>query len=383
MSTTANPTIRQKARRQSVDPDRLAQGIMAAIAQTAAAGDTVFPSERTLAQQLGVSRHAVRNSISYLEAKGAVRRIPGRGSVMLTQATSGATIEPGAGPPLRCINFLQGPAHLDGSLQWLVQAYLAGYTEVLDLYDLKTRFLFWADDRDDFEAMFWPRASRREQALVLMNRRAPNLLEWLNHEKIAYVLQNHAAYNDDGLPPHSRVYVNKFGGMFDAVSQLIEMGHRRIGFAGAKPSPDALTPSYEAWESALKYHGLPARQSDVLEIHTEIVDLAMRPCVEYLGRTDRPTAVVTGQGAVLLAMREAAAERGLTVPDDVSLIGFTSHETDQYDDLSVIATPRRQLARSAVEVLMELVKRDDPAREPITRMLSCDVRMRQTTRAPT
>jgi len=385
MNPTASSIARQgRPTRRSVDIHQLARRILTSITHRAGAVASVFPSERELAGELGVSRHAVRGAIDYLAQRGAVQRLPGGGAVRLSRQAGSAGEDTAAGaPPLRCINFLQGPSHLQESLRWLMQEYLVGYTEVLDLYDIKTRFLYWADDRTDFEEMFWPQASRQEQGCVLLSRRDPALLGWLNEQRVPYVMQTHAPYNDEGLPPHHRIYINKVGGAFDATRHLLDLGHRRIGFVGAMPSPTALTVEYEGWLAAMRCAGLTPRPEDAVHLNTEELEMALEPCRNLLRGAGRPTAVFAGNGTVAVGLLEAAVELGLNVPADLSIIGFTGNLTTQYPQLSVVESPRRQLAHQAVELLLNAARGQiDPATNPQTCILPCQLMVNGSTAPP-
>jgi DNA-binding LacI/PurR family transcriptional regulator len=363
--------------RKGVDLDKLAHRVMSVCAQAEADGAGMCPSEREIAAKLEVSRHAVRAAIDYLEQLGTIRRLAGRGMISLNRTAAPAE----AGPGLKCINFLHGPAHQQSSLQWLTQEYLAGYTEVLDHYSIKTRFVYWEDGRRDFETMFWSQAARGEQGCVLMNRREPELLAWLNEAKVPYVVQNHAAYDDAHLPVHKRICVNKMGGAFEATRKLIEMGHRRIGFAGHLPAVMSMTPEYEGWAAAMRCAGLTPRVEDTVDLPTEELAPALGPCMAFLKKSSRPTAIVASHGAATLGVAVAAEKLGMKVPQELSVIGFTSNLTHQRSDLSLIEVPRHELSRGAVELVLKLA-RPETAASVESRVLNCVLTLRKSTGAP-
>jgi DNA-binding LacI/PurR family transcriptional regulator len=370
------PTQRRASPRPAVDLDQLARRVIAATAARGS-GDHMgmFPSERELARQLDVSRHLVRLAIDRLEQQGLVKRLPGRGSISM--AARPAAIQ---ACPVRCINFLQGPSHQNPALHWLVKEYLAGYTEVLDLYDINARHVYWEDDRQDFDGTLWPQAPQAQQACVLVNRRVPRLLNWLGDHGVPYVVQNTAAYDDQHLPPHHRVYINKMGAAFDAVRHLLELGHRRIGFLGQLPSNQALWPEYEGWAAALRCAGLSTPASACVQMVTEEPQVAIDGCRPLLERPDRPTAVLSGHGAGTLALKLCAQSLGLHVPRDLSVIGFDSDLTHPHHDLSTLEVPRRELARSAVRMAIEVAHR--PATPWQLCVLHCRMLLRGSTAAP-
>jgi LacI family transcriptional regulator len=248
---------------------------------------------------------------------------------------------------------------------------------VLDLYDIKTRFLFWDDDQLDYEGIFWEQAPRAEQACVLLDRRMPGLLGWLNQQGVPYVVQSHCAYRYHDLPAHDKVYVNKVGGSFQAAQHLLELGHRRIGFAGRTAVHASFDPEHEGVSAALRCVGLDLRPEDVLAIHTEVPEIAEPHCRQFLERPDRPTAVVADNGPMAIGLLNAAAALGLRVPEDLSVIGFDTPGTAAYPRLSTIVVPRRELARTAVRTVLQQAR--GLLDGPQTRVLHCELDLREST----
>jgi DNA-binding LacI/PurR family transcriptional regulator/DNA-binding transcriptional regulator YhcF (GntR family) len=361
----------------------LAQRIMSQQAHEQPGGSMLaaFPSERDLATRFGVSRHAVRSAMDYLETRGVISKLPGRGMVVVRSVEGSA----GVHQKVRCINFIQGTAVRQPSMQWQHQEYLDAYTRVLDMYDIKIRFLVWEDDREDFPGMFWPHLPWEQQACVLVNRRMAPMLNWLNDQRLPYVVQSYTAYDLDGLPPHRRVFVNKIQGAFEAVRHLIELGHRRIGYVGkvpGQPGMSGLTPEYEGWEMALRWAGLSPRKADVVSLTSEEIEPVLEPCTMLLQREDRPTAVVAGHGGPAVALTTAAQNLGLHVPEDLSVIGFTSHMTYGRSNLSTIEVPRHELARDAVEMVLKITDQDLANPQQIDHMLQCNLALRGSTARP-
>ena len=344
-------------------------------ATTSGDGLVAYPGERELAQRLGVTRHAVRNALTSLQSRGLIYRVPKRGTFMPSIAAS-STVPPTS--PIRCINFVHRPGLASREASWRLREYLAGYTEVLDLYDTKTRFVFCGDGPQGYTGLLWQQVPPKEQACLLIDLRVPELLRWLTERGIPYVVQNHRAYDTHTMPAHHRVYVNKVGGAFEATRRLIELGHSRIGFMGSTSEAE-----YEGFVAAIRCAGLTPRSQDVVDlrgISMETRTLAASHCAQLLIRADRPTAVVAHNGAILIALSEAAAKGGWRVPEDLSLIGFDNAVTPVQPRLGTIAVPRRELAHAAVELLLAVV-RDRPL-SPEVRVLQCTVDPRESVSSP-
>jgi DNA-binding LacI/PurR family transcriptional regulator len=114
-------------------------------------------------------------------------------------------------------------------------------------------------------------------------------------------------------------------GIAPAVAHLVELGHERIAFFSGRPDFEHQRLRVAAWRSALVNAGLPAGPVEhvVHDQHAAAVTLLRQ----------EPTAVVCSSDALALAVCGAARELGLSVPGDVSVVGF--------DDsiLAAFATP--------------------------------------------
>ncbi|MFD5824347.1 LacI family DNA-binding transcriptional regulator [Lentzea sp. NPDC060358] len=91
-------------------------------------------------------------------------------------------------------------------------------------------------------------------------------------------------------------------------------------------------------------------------------------------RTQCPKALVCLDDHLALGAYQALAEAGLSVPRDVSVIGFEGHPVASWlrPRLTTVALPHRELGERAVEVLVDLVVRG--ARPPVVHRVPMPVR---------
>lgn len=345
-------------------------------------GVVSVPSERELSKRLAVTRHTVRNALDHLADNGDVQRVAGRTPVVVVPgATQAPTDAPVTGT--RCINFIQGPSLSNPALQFLFYRYLAGYNEVLDHYDFKTRFLMWGDERTDYDELLWHRVPWAQQACILVNRSFPPLLNWLDRHGVPFVVQCHRAYDAENLTPHHKVYVNKTGGAYDATSHLLELGHQQIGFVGVIGGlrPDGPpSPQYEGYHAAMRCAGLTPAANDLLSLNVELPELAIDACRAYLEKPNRPTAVIVANAGMTAGMLRAAQGMGLRVPQDLSVVGFGGDEDHEIQHATFTRLPQRELAQASVELLMDVLSRK--ACEYQARILNCDLHVGDTTAPP-
>ena len=146
---------------------------------------------------------------------------------------------------------------------------------------------------------------------------------------------------------------------YTATRHLIELGHRRIGFVSG---PSRSLPSRlkrAGWAAALEEDGLPAESEFVA--HGQFGPQGGSAAMSALLDTVRPTAVICSSDHMAIGVLREAHQRGLSVPDDLSVVGFDDIPLASYcsPSLTTLAQPIEEMAAAAVD---ELVHRLDPDR---------------------
>jgi DNA-binding LacI/PurR family transcriptional regulator len=112
-----------------------------------------------------------------------------------------------------------------------------------------------------------------------------------------------------------------------ATSHLLELGHRRIGVVNGQPEDGSVAPfrRQQGFELAFKEAGLQPDPSlyapGYFDIGGGYDALGM-----LLERPDPPTAVFAFSDEMAFGVLWAARERGLCVPDDLSVVGVDDHD---------------------------------------------------------
>ncbi len=311
-----------------------------------------LPPIRKLSDHHGVGVQVVRSALALLEDEGLVYRNGRRGTFV--QLTNDNPIKANKSSILRCITFIE---RATGTSPGFVRTgYLQGYTEVLETLETKMRFLTCPDCKDAAEILLSDNYALQEQGVVLINLLAAPLMQQLIDYNVPFVVQSNKAYDRLELPPHHCAFINKVHGGFEATAHLLRLGHERIGFIGAVPEDvELLYDVYGGYQSALACSGFAVHRQDVLNFGTNELAMARGPVREFLHRKSLPTAIVTQNDTLALAVLEAASEMGLNVPEDLSVVGFDDlPEAEQSQpSLTTVANPRVQLGRTAVEMLLE------------------------------
>ena len=127
-----------------------------------------------------------------------------------------------------------------------------------------------------------------------------------------------------------------------AAEHLVQLGHRRIAFIGDDPGNSfgftATADRERGFRDVLREAGIPVRPSHVVHGPHDH-DVARRLTADLITAGDRPTAVFASSDVQAMGVLAAAAEAGLRVPEDLSVIGFDDIELSEYAGLTTVRQP--------------------------------------------
>ncbi len=166
---------------------------------------------------------------------------------------------------------------------------------------------------------------------------------------------------DRTLPglPFALVAADNADGMRQAVVHLLGLGHRDIGYVSWVVGSYANRQErLTAFREMLDGAGIAPRPDRIKFAEAGWQD-GVRASLELLDRPDPPTAVVTASSMLNLQVLAAIRQAGLRVPEDLSVVGYDDFPWDALLDppLTTVATPARELGRTAAELLIEGIER--------------------------
>jgi DNA-binding LacI/PurR family transcriptional regulator len=140
-----------------------------------------------------------------------------------------------------------------------------------------------------------------------------------------------------------------------ATRHLIELGHRRIAMISG-PDPILFCRArQDGYRAAMAAAGLPAPPE--LLAHADLSrEDGYTAAAELLARPDRPTAIFASNDLQALGVYQAAREAGLSIPRDLSVVGFDDLPVVAWVDppLTTVHQPLTEMALAATELAMAL-----------------------------
>lgn len=151
---------------------------------------------------------------------------------------------------------------------------------------------------------------------------------------------------------------------FDAVTHLIHQGHRKIAALVPSCSDRSISElRYNGYRAALFSADIPFEKNLVAETGGcfEMED-AYGGTLELLDRGEGFTALFTLSDTMAMAAMKALWDRGIRVPEDVSVVGIDGLTMSEYYTpvLTTMVQPGEELATESVKILMDMLRGEKP-----------------------
>jgi DNA-binding LacI/PurR family transcriptional regulator len=205
----------------------------------------------------------------------------------------------------------------------------------------------------------------------------PDYVGRLRAERFPFVIIDH----DDDAPGCDVIAADNLGGARQAVTHLVELGHRRIAIITGDPVAGSSHQRVLGYREALATGGLPFDESlivqgDFLEPRAHLATL------QLMRLSEPPTAIFASSDLAAFGVMRAARELGLRVPEDLSVVGFDDIPEASYvgPPLTTVLQPLREMGRAGVRRLAELVR--DPVEASMRMTLATTLMVRGTTAPP-
>ena len=166
-----------------------------------------------------------------------------------------------------------------------------------------------------------------------------------------------------------------------ATRHLLELGHRRIAYVGGDPrQPINFTAPADrraGWMASLREAGIePDPRWDVPGHFTAAA--GARAARELLALSEPPTAIFCASDEMAFGVLAAARERGIRVPEQLSVIGIDGHELAELVGLTTVVQPVAGQGALAARMVLEAL-RDERERGQEHVVLPTHLALRDTT----
>jgi len=207
----------------------------------------------------------------------------------------------------------------------------------------------------------------RESLRALAQQRMDGLILLLTYpgrlaqELEALRLQGGAIVTFGGVLPGKDAVIQSYAqGAREVTQHLLQLGHRRIGFIRGVARPALGADRLLGYRRALRAAGIPLQRELIIDCGPSLEEgvLAAR---QLLGLIPRPTAILGVNDLMAMGALQAAAERGLSVPRDLSVAGFDDIDMAAHlvPPLTTVRADSEEAGRQAARFLFQRLQEPD------------------------
>ena len=298
-----------------------------------------LPGERTLAKEFGFSYMTIRKAVDNLVSEGVLYKVPTRGA-FVTNRKSGKK-------KTNIIGYF-----LDNNIiAGLTSPYYSLIFDALEKQAAKHGYsLLYFTDFDGVGSL--KHINRIDGVIASCFPRIENLIDDIRNHVPTVVIDNSSS--DKTIPS---VIIDNFNAVKDAVDYLYKLGHRRIGFMTGLEDSDVGKNRTAGYRSSLAAHNIKFNDRLVYKGNFSY-ESGLAGADYFLSMKNPPTAIMCSNDSMAIAALGKIIQEGLSVPDDISIIGFDdiAVASQIHPPLTTISAPIEKIAEYAVNMLIARIQ---------------------------
>ncbi len=230
-------------------------------------------------------------------------------------------------------------------------AYEAGYSVILaqsnESYEREKR---------DIKALF---NSRVDGMLLSISRETNNYdhIESILSKGVPIVFYDRMYTN----PETSKVIVDDYVGAKEAVNHLIEQGCTNIAHLQGTPGISVSEDRKRGYLDALRENNLPTKDNLIVECPSASLEEGKKAVKKLMSISPAPDAIFANNDLLAMGAMMALKEKGLKIPDDIAVMGFSNWFFSQLMDppLSSVDQPGFEMGQEAARLLIRQIETKD------------------------
>jgi LacI family transcriptional regulator len=170
--------------------------------------------------------------------------------------------------------------------------------------------------------------------------------------KIALVGKHHL--------PFPSVQVDNFGAALEITSHLLNLGHRHIAFISGPPNLTSVQDRLAGYKASLEERGISEDNRLICEGDFG-AESGYSATLSLLRGEPTPTAIFAANDRMAISAMAAAADVGLRVPNDLTVVGFDDIITASLvrPSLTTVALPAYEIGASAMRLMLRLLEGEE------------------------
>lgn len=166
---------------------------------------------------------------------------------------------------------------------------------------------------------------------------------------------------------YSSVIIDNEKAAFNAVDYLCEQGHQAIGIISTGEDDKSVgTYRTEGYIKALEKHGID-KKDEFFEVGAYTFETGYEAMLRLLEKTTELTAVFAISDIMAIGAARAIYEKGLRIPEDLSLLGFDDIDYAAYFNptLTTVHQPVEEIAMMTADIMISILDENQPHRHVV------------------
>jgi len=210
-------------------------------------------------------------------------------------------------------------------------------------------------NQEDEEALRLPKIiqDHKIDGLIVIGQTFNKYFEYLKEADIVptMFLDFYDSHSD-----YDTIISDGYYGMYILTDYLIKMGHTEIGFVGTPFSTSSITDRYFGYMKALIENNIPVREEWVIPDRDKESNIYH----DFTLPDNLPTAFACNCDKVANAVIIKLTERGLSVPDDISIVGFDNYFEGGYNiQITTYEVEIEKMAELCVRTIIRKINHKD------------------------
>jgi len=189
--------------------------------------------------------------------------------------------------------------------------------------------------------------------LLIGNERPQTTWDFIDKRRVPHVV----AWCSQTRPGQLFAGFDNKAAAADAAARVMALGHRRLAMiSGITAGNDRAMARKQGVLEAVRKHGQGARMTHVVEA-PYLLDDGGRALQEILQQPEQPTAILCASDALAAGAMVAARDLGLSLPRDLSFVGFDDIGLARVvtPPLATVRVPQLAIGRAAAQLLQKKI----------------------------
>lgn len=235
----------------------------------------------------------------------------------------------------------------------ILDEFYAGVCEGIMSKTTGSEYQLLISTAEQWRQAFGNTQNKQIEGVILGGDVDPELITDLQRQNIAVVVVNNNMTGFD-VPC---VLADERSGVRQALTRLVDGGHRKIGIITGRFAPYIIRERYTAFVEFMKEHGL-SLDAEHVKMCEPTIEESTKVALQLLDRSDRPTAVFASNDIIAAGVMKASRRLGLRIPEDLAVVGVDDSKICNMlePELSSVHISCQQMGKVSADLLYALLE---------------------------